>query len=54
VMTDSYESMDRLENELRTEPAFAGVDVSGQAKRQRDGSVTFNLSIPLETRGESS
>ncbi|MCH2187689.1 pilus assembly protein PilM [Myxococcota bacterium] len=54
VTTDSYESMDRLENELRTEPHFASVDVAGQAKRQRDGSVTFSLNIPLQTPGEDS
>ena len=40
VTTDSYESMDRLENELRTEPHFASVDVGrpGQApaRWQRD------------------
>jgi general secretion pathway protein L len=54
VTTDSYESMDRLENELRGEAVFADVDVAGQAKRLRDGSVTFSLTIPLETPGESS
>jgi type II secretory pathway component PulL len=54
VTTDSYESMDRLENELRAEPVFAKVDVSGQAVRQRDGSVTFSLNIPLEASQETS
>jgi hypothetical protein len=54
VTTDSYESMDRLENELRTEPHFTSVDVAGQAKRQRDGSVTFSLNIPLQIPGEES
>ena len=54
VTTDSYESADRLENELRAEPIFAKVDVSGQVKRQRDGSVTFSLSIPLDTSEEAS
>jgi general secretion pathway protein L len=53
VTTDSYESMDRLENELRGEPVFGQVDVSGQAKRQRDGSVTFSLNIPLEAADET-
>ena len=54
VTTDSYESMDRLENELRKEPHFTSVDVAGQAKRQRDGSVTFSLNIPLQIPGEES
>jgi general secretion pathway protein L len=54
VTTDSYESMDRLENELRAEPVFGQVDVSGQAKRQRDGTVTFSLNIPLEAADETS
>ena len=54
VTTDSYESMDRLENELRNEPHFTSVDVAGQAKRQRDGSITFSLNIPLQIPGEES
>ena len=54
IAADSFESQDRLENELRKEPVFARADVSGQAKRLKDGSITFSLSIPLEAPGESS
>jgi len=54
VTTDSFESMDRLENQLRGEPVFAAVDVAGEAKRLRDGSITFSLNIPLDTPEESS
>ena len=32
---------------LKTEPVFAAADVTGSAKRLKDGSVTFGLSIPL-------
>jgi type IV pilus assembly protein PilM len=48
VAAENYEAMDRLENELKVDPPFTGADVSGQAKRLKDGSVTFSLNIPIE------
>jgi len=47
VAAQNYEAQDRLENVLKSEPVFAAADVSGSAKRLKDGSVTFGLSIPL-------
>jgi len=47
VAAQNYEAQDRLENVLKTEPVFAAADVTGSAKRLKDGSVTFGLSIPL-------
>jgi hypothetical protein len=52
VAAQNYEAQDRLENVLRLEPVFAAADVTGSAKRLKDGSVTFGLSIPLK-RSES-
>lgn len=52
VTTDSFEAVDRVENELRGESIFAAVD-AGQATRLRDGSVTFSLIVPLEVPGGS-
>jgi hypothetical protein len=48
VAAQNYEAQDRLENVLRLEPVFAAADVTGSAKRLKDGSVTFGLSIPLK------
>ncbi|MDE0885994.1 MAG: pilus assembly protein PilM [Myxococcota bacterium] len=47
VAAQNYEAQDRLENVLKEEPVFAQADVTGSAKRLKDGSVTFGLSIPL-------
>lgn len=47
VAAQNYEAQDRLENVLKSESVFAAADVSGSAKRLKDGSVTFGLSIPL-------
>ncbi|MDG2334071.1 MAG: pilus assembly protein PilM [Myxococcota bacterium] len=47
VAAQNYEAQDRLENVLKAEPVFAQADVTGSAKRLKDGSVTFGLSIPL-------
>jgi type II secretory pathway component PulL len=47
VAAQNYEAQDRLENVLKSESMFAAADVSGSAKRLKDGSVTFGLSIPL-------
>ncbi len=48
VGAENYEAMDRLENRLKSAPPFEQADVSGQAKRLKDGSVTFSVSVPLE------
>ncbi|MCS5634901.1 MAG: pilus assembly protein PilM [Myxococcota bacterium] len=48
VAAQNYEAQDRLENVLKLEPVFAAADVTGSAKRLKDGSVTFGLSIPLK------
>ena len=48
VTAENYEAMDRLENQLKAGPPFEGTDVSGQAKRLKDGSVSFSVSVPLE------
>jgi general secretion pathway protein L len=53
VAAENYEAADRLEAELKKEPVFAGADVSGGIKRLKDGSVTFNLSVPLEAPRDS-
>jgi hypothetical protein len=53
VAARNYEAQDRLENVLKAEPVFAAADVTGTAKRLKDGSVTFGLSIPLEQSGEN-
>lgn len=47
VAAQNYEAQDRLENVLKAESVFAAADVTGSAKRLKDGSVTFGLSIPL-------
>ncbi len=47
VAAENYEAQDRLENELRSAPPFTGADISGKSTRSKDGSVTFNISIPL-------
>ena len=47
VAAQNYEAQDRLENVLKLEPVFEAADVTGSAKRLKDGSVTFGLSIPL-------
>ena len=53
VAAQNYEAQDRLENVLKSESVFASADVSGTAKRLKDGSVTFGLSIPLnQTKDE--
>jgi len=53
VAAQNYEAQDRLENVLKSESVFASADVSGSAKRLKDGSVTFGLSIPLnQTKDE--
>ena len=54
VIAENYEAQDRMENLLKSEPVFAEADVTGSAKRLKDGSVTFGLSIPLEQAGEES
>ena len=54
VSAENYEAQDRLENVLKAESVFAGADVTGSAKRLKNGSVTFGLSIPLEIAGENS
>lgn len=54
VVAENYESQDRMENLLRSETVFSEANVSGSAKRMKDGSVTFALSIPLEQVGEES
>ena len=54
VIAENYEAQDRMENLLKTEPVFAEADVTGSAKRLKDGSVTFGLSIPLAQAGEES
>ncbi len=53
VAAQNYEAQDRLENVLKAEPVFAAADVTGSAKRLKDGSVTFGLSIPLDQSGEN-
>ena len=53
VAAQNYEAQDRLENVLKAEPVFANADVTGSAKRLKDGSVTFGLSIPLAQSDEN-
>ena len=53
VSAKNYEAQDRLENVLRAEPVFAAADVTGSAKRLKNGSVTFGLSIPLQPGEEN-
>lgn len=52
IVAENYEAQDRLENYLKSEPTFQEADVTGGAKRLKDGSVTFGLSIPLEQVGD--
>lgn len=47
ILADNYEAQDRLENVLKTQPLFANADVAGSAKRLKDGSVSFGLTVPL-------
>jgi type II secretory pathway component PulL len=52
IAAESYEAMDRMESVLREDPVLASADVAGQAKRLKDGSITFALNIPLAVPGD--
>jgi general secretion pathway protein L len=52
IAAESYEAMDRMQSVLREDPVLASADVAGQAKRLKDGSITFALNIPLAVPGE--
>ena len=54
VIAENYEAQDRMENLLKAQQVFREADVSGSAKRLKDGSVSFGVSIPLEQVGEES
>ena len=54
VIAENYEAQDRMENLLKTQPVFLEADVSGSAKRMKDGSVSFGVSIPLQQLGDES
>jgi general secretion pathway protein L len=49
---NDYESTDRVVNLLKQEAPFSGAAVSGSIKTEKNGSVTFNINIPLETQGD--
>jgi type II secretory pathway component PulL len=49
---NDYESTDRVVNLLKQEAPFTGAAVSGSIKTEKNGSVTFNINIPLETQGD--
>jgi type II secretory pathway component PulL len=53
VVAENYEAMDRLENELKTEPTFSGADVTGKIATLKDGSISATLTIPLATPEET-
>ena len=49
VYAKTFESVDRLKEELSREPAFGTVKVAGDVQKdKRRGGVTFNLSIDLD------
>jgi type II secretory pathway component PulL len=52
IAAESYEAMDRMESALKQEPILASADVGGQAKRLKNGSITFALNIPLAVPGD--
>jgi general secretion pathway protein L len=52
VIAENYEAMDKLENTLKSEPIFAGADVTGKIATLKDGSISATLTIPLETSEE--
>jgi hypothetical protein len=49
VYAKSFESVDRLKEELSREPAFGAIKVAGDVQKdKRRGGVTFNLNIDLD------
>jgi Tfp pilus assembly protein PilN len=48
IIAENYEAQDRMENILKAQAVFSEADVTGSAKRLKDGSVSFGVSIPLE------
>ena len=49
VYAKTFESVDRLKEELSREPAFGAVKVSGDVQKdKRRGGVTFNLNVDLD------
>ena len=52
IIAENYEAQDRMENILKTQAVFSEADVTGSAKRLKDGSVSFGVSIPLEQIGD--